>query len=79
MERKEYGERGRLIYGPTEPGAAVPVGRTSALSDGETDEVVAIIARGRRERHAQQLPEPLRTRDWASVMRVLLTLSLIHI
>lgn len=43
MERKEYGERGRLIYGPTEPGAAVPVGRTSALSDGETDEVLSLI------------------------------------
>jgi 2-keto-4-pentenoate hydratase len=75
VERKEYGERGRPIYGPTEPGAAVPVSRTSALSRGETDEVVAIIARGRRERHAEELPEPLRTRDWASVMRVLLALN----
>ena len=75
MERKEYGERGRPVYGPTEPGTAVPVARTSALSDRETDEVVAIIARGRRERHAEELPEPLRTRDWASVMRVLLTLD----
>ena len=75
MERKEYGDRGRPIYGPTEPGAAVPVSRTSALSDGETDEVVAIIARGRRERQAEELPEPLRTRDWASVMRVLLALN----
>ena len=75
MERTEYGQRGRAVYGPTEPGAAVPVTRASALSDGETAEVVAIIARGRRERHAEELPEPLRTRDWASVMRVLLTLD----
>jgi 2-keto-4-pentenoate hydratase len=75
VERTEYGQRGRPIYGPTEPGAAVPVTRTSALSDGETDEVVAIIATGRRERHAQELPEPLRTRAWASVMRVLLMLD----
>ena len=75
MERTEYGQRGRPIYGPTEPGTAAPVTRTSALNDRETEQVVAIIARGRRERHAEELPEPLRTRDWASVMRVQLTLT----
>lgn len=71
----EYGERGRPVYGPTEPGRAVPVTRVSALSGWEADEVVAIIARGRRERHAQELPEALRTREWRSVIRVLLALD----
>lgn len=66
---------GRPIYGPTEPGQAIPVTRVSALRDWEVDEVVAIIARGRRERHAEELPEALRTRDWGSVMQVLLALD----
>jgi 2-keto-4-pentenoate hydratase len=71
----EYGERGRSIYGPTEPGRAVPVSRVTALTDREADEVVAIIARGRQEGHGEELPEPLRTREWGSVMRVLLALD----
>ena len=37
--------------------------------------MVAIIARGRVERHAERLPEHLRTRDWASVVKVILALD----
>ena len=41
----------------------------------EIDEVVDIIAQGRTERRAVELPERLRTRDWASVLRVVLALD----
>jgi len=71
----DIGERGRFIYGPTPPSSAVPWPRTTPLSPLEVDEVVDIIARGRAEHRAAQLPERLRTRDWTSVMSVVLALD----
>jgi 2-keto-4-pentenoate hydratase len=71
----DIGERGRFIYGPTAPSTAVPCARTSALSPAEIDEVVDIIARGRAERRAVELPERLHTRDWGSVVSVELALD----
>jgi 2-keto-4-pentenoate hydratase len=68
-------ERGRHIYGETPPGGAVPCARTEPLSDAEIAEITAIIARGRLKRQAERLPERLRTRDWPSVMKVLLALD----
>ena len=59
----------------TPASAAVPCPRTSALSPAEVDEVVDIIARGRAERRAVELPERLHTRDWGSVMSVVLELD----
>jgi 2-keto-4-pentenoate hydratase len=53
----------------------VPCLRTSPLSDAEVDEVVAIIARGRLERHAESLPDRLQTRDWGSVIKVIIGLD----
>jgi 2-keto-4-pentenoate hydratase len=69
------GERGRFIYGPTAPSTAVPCPRVSPLSQAEIAEVVGIIAQGRTEGRAVELPERLRTRDWPSVMRVVLELD----
>jgi 2-keto-4-pentenoate hydratase len=68
-------DRGRAIYGSTEPGQAQPCKRTAPLTDAEVAEVVAIIARGRTARHAEDLPARLRTRDWASVVKVILALD----
>jgi 2-keto-4-pentenoate hydratase len=69
------GERGRFIYGETPPGAGRPCARTTPLSAAEVEEVVGIIAAGRQERRAAELPERLRTRDWPSVLTVLLALD----
>jgi 2-keto-4-pentenoate hydratase len=71
----DIGERGRFIYGQTAPSTAVPCTRSTPLSPAEIDEVVGIIAKGRAERQAVELPERLRTRDWASVMQVVLELD----
>jgi len=68
-------ERGRAVYGTTAPGASVPCARTSALDGAELAEVVELIAAGRLERHLVELPERLRTRDWPSVVRVILALD----
>ena len=68
-------DRGRRIYGPTAPGTAQPCERTDPLTDAEVAEVVAIIARGRVTRRAEELPVRLRTRDWASVVKVILSLD----
>lgn len=62
---------GRRIHGPTLPGQGVRCRRVTPLTDGEIDEVVTIIARGRIERHTVALPEHLRTRHWETVMRVM--------
>ncbi|MCU1495258.1 MAG: hydratase [Acidimicrobiaceae bacterium] len=75
MATPELGERGRYLYGSTPPGGAVPCARTSALSEREIAEVVDLIARGRAERHAEAMPERLKTRDWGSVESVLLALD----
>ena len=71
----DIGDRGRFIYGPTAPSTAVPCPRTSALSPAEVDEVVDIIAGGRAQRRAVDLPERLQTRSWGSVMSVVLALD----
>jgi 2-keto-4-pentenoate hydratase len=67
--------RGRYLYGSTQPGQAIPCARTSPLTDSEVAQVAALIFRGRSERHAEVLPEELRTRDWPSVIQVLLALD----
>ncbi len=71
----DLGIRGRFLYGETPPSGATPCVRTTPLSTTEIDEVVALIAEGRRNRHAVELPEELRTRDWASVEAVVLHLD----
>lgn len=53
----------------------MPALRVSPLSHAEVAEVVAIIERGRTERHAEHLPERLRSRDWGSVEKVVLALD----
>jgi 2-keto-4-pentenoate hydratase len=45
------------------------------LTSAEIDEVVALIALGRTERRAVELPDRLRTRDWPSVEQVVLALD----
>jgi 2-keto-4-pentenoate hydratase len=64
-----------MIYGPTPPGEAVPCARTTPLTEAEMEAVVEVIALGREHRRAVVLPEALRTRDWLSVMNVLLRLD----
>ena len=71
----ELGIRGRHLYGETPPSGATPCVRTSPLSANEVAQVVGLIADGRRHRHAVDLPEELRTRDWASVEEVILLLD----
>jgi 2-keto-4-pentenoate hydratase len=71
----ELCDRGRHIYGPTPPSRAVPCERTTPLFSAEVEEVVAIVASGRLERHAVELPERLRTRDWDSVVKVVIGLD----
>ena len=68
-------ERGRELYGPTPPGQGVPCERDSPLSDAEVAEVARLIAAARLGRHTAELPERLRTRHWASVVRVVLALD----
>ncbi len=67
--------RGRSIYGPTQPGTAVPCERTTPLSEGERGTVVELIAEGRESRHSVVLPGELQTRDWESVTQVMLDLD----
>ena len=68
-------DRGRSIYGSTPPGQAIPCARDTPLSDEEIAAVVEAIAFGREQRRSVALPEPLRTRDWPSVMKVSLLLD----
>lgn len=68
-------DRGRPICGETPPGGAVPCARESPLTGDEVSEVAAIIADGRLERRAAELPQRLRTRDWESVVKVILALD----
>lgn len=62
---------GRRIHGPTLPGQGVRCGRETPLTPAEIEEVVAIIARGRLERHSVSLPDRLKTRHWETVMTVM--------
>jgi 2-keto-4-pentenoate hydratase len=68
-------DRGRSIYGSTPPGQSIPCARDTPLSDEEIAAVVEAIAFGREQRRSVALPEPLRTRDWPSVMKVSLLLD----
>jgi hypothetical protein len=68
-------DRGRPIYGPTPPGQGAPCSRQSPLTGAEVAEVAAVIAAARRGRRAAELPERLRTRDWDSVVAVLLAVD----
>jgi 2-keto-4-pentenoate hydratase len=69
------GRNGRQVFGPTPPSGAVPAARTSPLSDEEVNEVVEIIATGRRTRQSATLPERLWTRHWGSVEKVIVGLD----
>jgi 2-keto-4-pentenoate hydratase len=69
-----FGERGRPIYGATEPGVTQPTARTSDLSPEEVAEVVEIISSGRHSRESRRLPNRLQSRSWASVEAVFLSL-----
>jgi 2-keto-4-pentenoate hydratase len=71
----EITDRGRVLYGATPPGQAVPCARDTQLSSEEVATVVEAIAAGREQRKAVFLPEELRTRDWHSVMQVSLLLD----
>lgn len=75
MLNQAIGAVGRPIHGPTPPGGAVPCARTSPLSEAELREVVDLIADGRIGRHAVELPAHLQTRDWSSVIAVMLGLD----
>src|ERR1700750_2942446 len=68
-------DRGRPIFGPTPPGQGPPCARQSPLTGAEVAEVAALIAGARRGRQAAELPERLRTRDWDSVVAVLLAVD----
>jgi 2-keto-4-pentenoate hydratase len=68
-------DRGRSIFGPTPPGGWVACNRESPLSPAELERVVELIARGREERRAVVLPPELMTRDWPSVVQVVLKLD----
>ena len=70
-----FTDRGRPLYGITPPGGATPCARVTPLTTAEVGEVAAIIAAGRLERRAAQLPERLRTRHWPSVLHVMLALD----
>ncbi len=71
----ELTERGRRMWGTTPPGGARPCARTSPLSEEEVAEVVDVIAGGRLGRRSVVLPERLRTRHWASVVKVIFALD----
>ena len=43
-------DRGRLIHGPTPPGGSKPSPRESDLSPDEIDELIELIATGRKNR-----------------------------
>jgi 2-keto-4-pentenoate hydratase len=70
-ESTEITAWGRRIHGPTLPGQGVRCQRQTPLTPAEIDEVVAIIAQGRLERHSVVLPERLKTRHWETVMAVM--------
>jgi 2-keto-4-pentenoate hydratase len=76
QERPEWlTNLGREIYGPTPPGSATRWARNSPLDPGEVTEVVELIAAARSGHHSVEFPPRLRTRDWTSVVRVVLALD----
>ena len=68
-------DRGRAIYGATLPGQAIPCKRETPLTPDELVELVELIAAGREQRRAAVIPERLMTRDWPSVVQVVLQLD----
>jgi hypothetical protein len=68
-------ERGRLIHGPTPPGGSVPSSRESDLTPEEVEEVIELIATGRKTRTPVVMPERLRARSWKSMEEVILKLE----
>lgn len=66
---------GRPVHGPTPPGAGRPCSRSVPLQPEERSEVIELIAGGRLSHSAVELPERLRTRDWGSVLEVMLGLD----
>lgn len=75
-QRLDYlSDRGRLIHGPTPPGGSVPSPRESDLTPAEVEEVVELIANGRKTRTPVVMPERLRARSWKSMEEVILKLE----
>lgn len=71
----EFTKVGRPIHGPTAPGGAEPCARTTPLTSAERAEVIQLISGGRLGRCTVELPDPLRTRHWESVVLVMLGLD----
>jgi len=63
---------GRRIHGPTLPGQGPRCQRQTPLTPEETEEVVEIISRARIEHRTTFMPERLRTRNWDSIMQVMM-------
>ena len=55
-------DRGRLIHGPTPPGGSKPSPRESDLTPTEIEELIELIATGRKTRTPVVMPERLRAR-----------------
>ena len=68
-------DRGRLIHGPTPPGGSKPSPRESDLTPDEIDELIELIATGRKNRTPVVMPEHLRARSWKSMEEVVLKLE----
>jgi len=75
LRPEELSEFGRSIFGATLPSEALLCERSSSLSAAEVEEVVERIARGREERHSEELPQRLWTRNWDSVTQVVFGLD----
>src|SRR5579859_900214 len=63
---------GRRIHGPTLPGQGIRCKRETPLTAAEMEEVVEIISSARLEHRMAFLPERLRTRNWDSIMQVMM-------
>ncbi len=66
---------GRRIHGPTLPGQGIRTKRETALSPAELEEAAQVIARGRIEHHSVEMPERLKTRNWDSIMGVMMRVN----
>src|SRR5262249_30701682 len=63
------------IFGAPAGGGGIPCERDTPLSRAELDEVVELIASAREERRSALMPPRLMTRDWPSVVQVVLLLD----
>lgn len=68
-------DRGRLIHGPTSPGGSLPSPRESDLTPAEIEELIELIATGRKTRTPVVMPERLRARSWKSMEEVIVKLE----